>query len=273
MCDKSRNTWLCVHWQWNTLEWCQLNALQASPVVHLVTPLSCVSLSMNTQPSVPTIDTLWLIRLLRRFKPTSSVSIFKGRNINNCIFCNGRGVKIISIHKFKTKYGRFPEKCAMFLSADFASAIFCEVGFISENIAAARVMHMEIHTISKHHYSDVVMSAMASEITGVPIVCSTVCSGADQRKTYQSSVSLHGLCEGTPPVIGGSPHKGPMFPFDDVIMLHVFLVQSGAFMTRSNIILHTTLQWLVQNKIQNAGARPTKHISIEFEIRWKFKTL
>ena len=56
MCDKSRITWLCVHWQWNTLEWCQLNALQASPVVHLVTPLSCVSLSMNTQPSVPTID-------------------------------------------------------------------------------------------------------------------------------------------------------------------------------------------------------------------------
>ena len=55
MCDKSRNTWLCVHWQWNTLEWCQLNALQASPVVHLVTPLSCVSLSMNTQPSVPAI--------------------------------------------------------------------------------------------------------------------------------------------------------------------------------------------------------------------------
>ena len=57
MCDKSRNTWLCVHCQWNTLEWCQLNALQASPVVHLMTPLSCVSLSMNTQPSVPTIDT------------------------------------------------------------------------------------------------------------------------------------------------------------------------------------------------------------------------
>ena len=56
MCDKSRNTWLCVHWQWNTLGWCQLNALQASPVVYLVTPLSCVSLSMNTQPSVPTLE-------------------------------------------------------------------------------------------------------------------------------------------------------------------------------------------------------------------------
>ena len=39
------------------------------------------------------------------------------------------------------------------------------------------------------HYSDVIMSAMASQITGVLIVYSTVCSSADQRK-HQSSVSL-----------------------------------------------------------------------------------
>ena len=39
------------------------------------------------------------------------------------------------------------------------------------------------------HYSDVIMSAMASEITGVTIIYSTVCSGADQRK-YLSSASL-----------------------------------------------------------------------------------
>ena len=25
--------------------------------------------------------------------------------------------------------------------------------------------------------------------------------------------------------------------------------------------------------MEDSGARPTKHISIEFEIRWKFKTL
>ena len=31
------------------------------------------------------------------------------------------------------------------------------------------------------HYTDVINSAMASQITGVPIVCSTVCSGADQE--------------------------------------------------------------------------------------------
>ena len=39
------------------------------------------------------------------------------------------------------------------------------------------------------HYSDVMTSAMASQNTGVLIVCSTVCSVADQRK-HQSSASL-----------------------------------------------------------------------------------
>ena len=39
------------------------------------------------------------------------------------------------------------------------------------------------------HYRDVIMSAIAFQITGVSIVCSTVCSRADQRK-HQSSASL-----------------------------------------------------------------------------------
>ena len=39
------------------------------------------------------------------------------------------------------------------------------------------------------HYNDVMISAMATQITGVLIVFSTVCSGADQRKR-QSSASL-----------------------------------------------------------------------------------
>ena len=42
---------------------------------------------------------------------------------------------------------------------------------------------------SSHHYSDAIMSAMASQITSVSIVYSTVCSGTDQRK-HQSSSSL-----------------------------------------------------------------------------------
>ena len=64
------------------------------------------------------------------------------------------------------------------------------------------------------------MSAMASQITGVPIVCSTVSSGADQRK-HQSSASLAFL-RGIHRWSVNSAHKGPvtrkMFPFDDVIM-------------------------------------------------------
>ena len=72
-----------------------------------------------------------------------------------------------------------------------------------------------------YHYGDVIMSAMASQITSLPIVYSTVYSGADQRK-HQSSGSLpfvRGIQRGTV----NSPHKGPvtrkMFPFDDFIMV------------------------------------------------------
>ena len=43
--------------------------------------------------------------------------------------------------------------------------------------------------IKTKHYGDVIMSAMASQITNVSIVYSAVCSGADQRK-HQSSTSL-----------------------------------------------------------------------------------
>ena len=42
---------------------------------------------------------------------------------------------------------------------------------------------------SYRHYNDFIMSAMASQITSVSMVRSTVCSGADQRK-HQSSASL-----------------------------------------------------------------------------------
>ena len=58
------------------------------------------------------------------------------------------------------------------------------------------------------HYSDVIMSEMASHITGVSIVYSTVCSGADQRK-HQSSASL-ALVGGIHRWPVNSPHKGPV---------------------------------------------------------------
>ena len=70
------------------------------------------------------------------------------------------------------------------------------------------------------HYSDAIMGAMASQITSLTIVYSTVYSGADQRK-YQTSASL-AFVRGIHRWPLNSPHKGPvarkMFPFDDVIM-------------------------------------------------------
>ena len=71
------------------------------------------------------------------------------------------------------------------------------------------------------HYDDVIMGVMASQITSLTIVYSTVYSGTDQRK-HQSSASLAFVWRiHRGPV--NSTHKWPatrkMFPFDDVIML------------------------------------------------------
>ena len=71
------------------------------------------------------------------------------------------------------------------------------------------------------HYSDVVMGAIASQITSLTIVYSIVYSDADQRK-HQSSASL-AFVRGTHREPVNSPHKWPetrkIFPFDDVIMV------------------------------------------------------
>ena len=52
------------------------------------------------------------------------------------------------------------------------------------------------------------MTTMASQITSISIVCSTVCSGAGQRK-YQSSTSL-AFVRGIHRWPVDSPHKGPV---------------------------------------------------------------
>ena len=52
------------------------------------------------------------------------------------------------------------------------------------------------------HYSDVMMRAMASQITGVTIVYSTVCLGADMKT---AKLRVTGLCEGNSLVTGDFP--------------------------------------------------------------------
>ena len=72
-----------------------------------------------------------------------------------------------------------------------------------------------------HHYSDVIMDMIASQITSLTIVYSTVYAGADQRK-HQSFASL-AFVRGIHRWPVNSPHKWPVtrksFPFDDVIMM------------------------------------------------------
>ena len=70
------------------------------------------------------------------------------------------------------------------------------------------------------HYSEVIMSVMPSQITGVKIVYSIVCVEADQRK-HQSSTSL-AFVRGIHWWPVNSLHKGPvmrkMLSSDNVIM-------------------------------------------------------
>ena len=70
------------------------------------------------------------------------------------------------------------------------------------------------------HYVDVIMRAIASQLTSLTFVYSAVYSSSDQRK-HQSSASL-AFVRGIRRRPVNSPHKWPvtrkMFPFDDVIM-------------------------------------------------------
>ena len=87
----------------------------------------------------------------------------------------------------------------------------------------------------KYHYNDVIMSAMASQITSLTIVYSSVYSGADQRK-HQSSASL-AFVRGIHRWPVNSPHKRPVtrkiFASEDVIM-YVSLI---AICSRDNTVI------------------------------------
>ena len=95
------------------------------------------------------------------------------------------------------------------------------------------------------------MSAVASQITSLTIVYSTVDSDADQRK-HQSSASLafvRGIHRG--PV--NPPHKWPvprkMFPFDDVIGAN-YIPQYSVW---CNYLLSGVPDYFGRNKISSGG--------------------
>ena len=92
------------------------------------------------------------------------------------------------------------------------------------------------------------MGAMASQITSLTSVYSTVYSGADERK-YQSSASLV-FVRGIHRWPVNSPHKRPvtrkMFPFDDDVIMFVIPNGSRLWMTLLiNSVVHSRIKVLL----------------------------
>ena len=123
----------------------------------------------------------------------------------------------------------------------------------------------ETHFVSWIHHSDVIISETASLITGVSIVDSTFCAGADKRK--QKSSASPAFVRGIHRWSVNSPHKGPatwkIFPFDDVIMrcwnclCYEFEIPANEGLITNGRILNTIM------------FRPTGHFSC-VQIHYKF---
>ena len=120
------------------------------------------------------------------------------------------------------------------------------------------------------HYNDVIMGTMASQITSLTIVYSTVYSGSDQRK-HQSSASL-AFMRGIHWWPVNSPHKGPvtrkMFPFDDVIMCYVVVILW--VLHDSTTLVPEMKPWRIRVKITctKQQQNTTKHEPCERFLGW-----
>ena len=107
------------------------------------------------------------------------------------------------------------------------------------------------HYFGGNHSIDVIMSGMASQITGVSSVCSNVCSAVDQRK-HQCSASLAFVTR-----IHRWSVRREMFPFDDVIMTWCILVVFiDVYMTP---ILHIARQLPISYMWHYAGPEFSHH--------------
>ena len=68
------------------------------------------------------------------------------------------------------------------------SSLILIIHFVAAYLACQIMEYQKGGHMAGNHYSDVIMGVIASQITSLPIVYSTVYSGADQRK-HQSSAS------------------------------------------------------------------------------------
>ena len=102
---------------------------------------------------------------------------------------------------------------------------------------------------SMTHYDDVIMGAMASQITSLTIFYSTVYSFADQRK-HKSSASL-AFVWGIHRWPVNSPHKWPVtrkfFPFDDVTMK--YKEEFPSYWSTVHVSSADSTNWLRNNSV------------------------
>ena len=89
------------------------------------------------------------------------------------------------------------------------------------HIICGRPMSHKYRYTYQHHYNSVIMGSMASQITRLMIVYSTVYSS--RRSKEASKLRVNGLCARNSPVTGEFPTQmasnAEMFPFDAVIMV------------------------------------------------------
>ena len=128
--------------------------------------------------------------------------------------------------------------------------LYSETNSMSFSPRKTCIMKNEGNRWWRNHYNDVIMSAMASQVTSLTIVNSTVYSRRKSMKTPK----LHaiGLRAGNSPVTGEFPAQGPvtrkMFLFDDVIMVTGCLISIWDLFVSTN--LSSTNIW-IRTRINN----------------------
>ena len=106
-----------------------------------------------------------------------------------------------------------------------------------------RLQYWNTNKMCLIHYGDAIMSTMASQIIGIAIVCSTVSSGADQRK-HQSPTSLV-FVKGNPPVTGEFPSQGTSNAFFSVWWSHHVFGENNTICSLFYHILSLCFTWAV----------------------------
>ena len=117
-------------------------------------------------------------------------------------------------------------------------------------------------TLSCNHYSDVIMSAMVSQITGVSIVYTAACSSADQRK--RQTIHVTGLCEGNSAVTTEFPAPRA----SDAENVSIWWRHHDHVSSRSGTCRFSNkLQWLdFKDKLEHQGVMPLSAFSVIYNI-------